>query len=153
MYRFDVTDRVYERGPAVNPHLGVTFVTDPVRWLRTISEKRATISAAPSFAFSLCLERIDDAELVGVNLSSWRVALNGAEFRLLAILLAHPSRVLSRSQLMELLRGRDADPFDRSIDVRISRLRQILRDDARGPRIIKTVHGEGYVIGVLVERA
>ncbi|MEZ0312155.1 MAG: fatty acyl-AMP ligase [Myxococcota bacterium] len=56
-----------------------TFITEPVRWLRTISEKRATISAAPSFAYSLCLERIDDAALVGVNLSSWRVALNGAE--------------------------------------------------------------------------
>ena len=44
-------------------------------------------------------------------------------------------------------------PFDRSIDVRISRLRQVLGDDARVPRIIKTVHGEGYVIGVPVERA
>jgi DNA-binding response OmpR family regulator len=54
--------------------------------------------------------------------------------------------------LVELARGRDAGPFDRSIDVRISRLRQVLGDDARGPRIIKTVHGEGYVIGVPVER-
>lgn len=80
------------------------------------------------------------------------VALNGAEFRLLAVLLAHPKRVLSRVQLMELLRGRDIDPFDRSIDVRISRLRQTLRDDARSPTIIKTVYGEGYVIGVLVEQ-
>jgi two-component system OmpR family response regulator len=78
------------------------------------------------------------------------VALSGAEFRLLAILLAHPKRVLSRTQLMELLRGRDADPFDRSIDVRISRLRQTLGDDARAPLIIKTVYGEGYVIGVPV---
>jgi two-component system OmpR family response regulator len=79
-------------------------------------------------------------------------ALSGAEFRLLAILLAHPTRVLSRSQLMELLRGRDIDPFDRSVDVRISRLRQVLRDDARSPKIIKTVYGEGYVIGVPVEQ-
>lgn len=79
-------------------------------------------------------------------------ALSGAEFRLLAILLAHPTRVLSRSQLMELLRGRDIDPFDRSVDVRISRLRQVLRDDARSPKIIKTVYGEGYVMGVPVEQ-
>lgn len=79
-------------------------------------------------------------------------ALSGAEFRLLVILLAHPTRVLSRSQLMELLRGRDIDPFDRSVDVRISRLRQVLRDDARSPKIIKTVYGEGYVIGVPVEQ-
>jgi two-component system OmpR family response regulator len=54
---------------------------------------------------------------------------------------------------MELIRGRDADPFDRSIDVRISRLRQALGDDARSPQIIKTVYGEGYVIGVPVQRS
>jgi two-component system OmpR family response regulator len=79
------------------------------------------------------------------------VPLSGAEFRLLAVLLAHAGQVLSRVQLMELLRGRDHDPFDRSIDQRVSRLRQILRDDARTPRIVKTVYGEGYVIGVPVD--
>ena len=77
-----------------------------------------------------------------------QVALSGAEYRLLAVLLASGNRVLTRAQLTELLRGRDADPFDRSIDVRVSRLRQILGDDARAPQIIKTVYGEGYVIGV-----
>jgi two-component system OmpR family response regulator len=51
-----------------------------------------------------------------------------------------------------LVRGRELDPFDRSIDVRVSRLRQTLGDDARAPRIIKTVYGEGYVIGVPVDR-
>jgi two-component system, OmpR family, response regulator len=81
------------------------------------------------------------------------VALRNSEFRVLAALLAHGNRVVSRGKLIELARGRDAGPFDRSIDVRISRLRQVLGDDARVPRIIKTVHGEGYVIGVLVERA
>jgi two-component system OmpR family response regulator len=78
-------------------------------------------------------------------------SLTGAEYRLLAMLLAHAGRVLSRVQLMELLKGRDFDAFDRSIDVRVSRLRQLLRDDARTPIIIKTVYGEGYVIGVPVE--
>jgi two-component system OmpR family response regulator len=79
-------------------------------------------------------------------------ALRSAEFRVLATLLAHGNSVVRREKLIDLARGRDAAPLDRSIDVRISRLRQILRDDARLPRIIKTVHGEGYVIGVLVER-
>jgi len=77
-------------------------------------------------------------------------SLSGAEYRLLAVLLGAGNRVLTRAQLTELLRGRDADPFDRSIDVRVSRLRQILGDDARAPQIIKTVYGEGYVIGVSV---
>jgi two-component system OmpR family response regulator len=79
------------------------------------------------------------------------VALSGAEYRLLAVLLSSANRVLSRAQLTELLRGREADPFDRSIDVRVSRLRQILGDDARAPQIIKTVYGEGYVVGVPVQ--
>src|SRR5262249_3654639 len=81
------------------------------------------------------------------------VSLGGAEFRLLAILLAHAPRVLARTELMELMRGRDLDPFDRSVDVRVSRLRQTLGEDARSPQIIKTVYGEGYVIGVPVEKA
>jgi two-component system OmpR family response regulator len=80
-------------------------------------------------------------------------SLSGAEYRLLAVLLSAGNRVLSRAQLTELLRGREADPFDRSIDVRVSRLRQILGDDARAPQIIKTVYGEGYVIGVPVEQS
>ena len=79
------------------------------------------------------------------------VSLSGAEYRLLALLLAHAGHVLSRVQLTEQLRGRDLDPSDRSIDVRVSRLRLLLRDDARTPRIIKTIYGEGYVIGVPVE--
>jgi len=89
-----------------------------------------------------------------LNDPAGRVAnLRNSEYRVLASLLAHGNRVVSRLKLTELARGRDAQPFDRSIDVRISRLRQVLGDDARVPRIIKTVHGEGYVIGVLVERA
>ena len=77
--------------------------------------------------------------------------LSGAEYRLLAVLLAHAGKVLSRVQLMDLLRGRDFEPLDRSVDQRVRRLRQILRDDARAPRIIKTVYSEGYVISVQVE--
>jgi two-component system, OmpR family, response regulator len=79
-------------------------------------------------------------------------ALSGAEFRLLHVLLEHAPRLLTRAELLEIVRGRDFDPFDRSIDVRVSRLRQTLRDDARSPRIIKTVYGEGYIVGVPVER-
>ena len=79
------------------------------------------------------------------------VDLNGAEFNLLVILLDAGNRVVPRATLVSLLRGRDSDPFDRSIDVRISRLRQRLGDDARTPTLIKTVYGQGYVIGVPVQ--
>jgi two-component system OmpR family response regulator len=94
--------------------------------------------------------RLDTVTRTLKNSDGREVALSGAEYRLLAVLLGAGNRVLTRAQLTELLRGRDADPFDRSIDVRVSRLRQILGDDARAPQIIKTVYGEGYVIGISV---
>jgi two-component system, OmpR family, response regulator len=81
-----------------------------------------------------------------------KVALGGADFRLLSLLLANGNKVVSRAQLMEQMHGREIDPFDRSIDVGISRLRQTLRDVARAPEIIKTVYAQGYVIGVKVEQ-
>ena len=80
------------------------------------------------------------------------VALSGAEFRLLTVFVDHPNRVLDRNQLMDLTVGRDGTPLDRSIDVQVSRLRVRLRDDAREPRIIKTVRSEGYVLAATVER-
>ncbi|MBO9538264.1 response regulator [Herbaspirillum sp.] len=78
------------------------------------------------------------------------VALSGAEFRLLKVFLDHPNRVLNRDQLLELTQGRESDPFDRSVDIQISRLRQKLGDDARTPAIIKTVRNEGYVLATTV---
>jgi two-component system OmpR family response regulator len=80
------------------------------------------------------------------------VPLSGTEFRLLKAFVEHPNHVLDRNQLMDLTLGREAAPFDRSIDVQLSRLRQRLRDDAREPRIIKTVRNQGYVLAAAVER-
>ena len=78
------------------------------------------------------------------------VALSGAEFRLLRVFLDHPNRVLSRDQLLNLTQGRDAELFDRSIDLLVSRLRQRLQDDARDQSYIKTVRSEGYVFSMAV---
>ena len=58
--------------------------------------------------------------------------------------------MLNRDQLVDLTQGKEADPLDRSIDVQVSRLRHRLGDDAREPRLIKTVRGEGYVLAVAV---
>lgn len=86
---------------------------------------------------------IDDDGLV--------VALSGAEYRLLRVFLDHPQRVLNRDQLLSLTQGRDAELFERSIDLLVSRLRQRLSDDAREPAYIKTVRSEGYVLAMPVE--
>jgi two-component system OmpR family response regulator len=87
-----------------------------------------------------------------INADGVVVSLSGAEFRLLKIFLEHANRVLSRDQLLNLTQGRDADPFDRSIDLQISRLRQKLGEDARSPQIIKTVRNEGYVLATAVAK-
>lgn len=81
------------------------------------------------------------------------VPLSGAEYRLLEVFLTHPNRVLTRDQLMDLARGRESDPFDRSIDLRVSRLRQKLGDNARAPTLIKTLRNEGYVLAAKVEES
>ena len=79
------------------------------------------------------------------------VALSGAEYRLLRVFVDHPQRVLNRDQLLNLTQGREADMFERSVDLLVSRLRQRLKDDAREPAYIKTVRSEGYVFSMPVE--
>lgn len=79
----------------------------------------------------------------------WRgqeaVALTSSEFALLRVFIEHPHRVLSRDQLLEQLKGYTREPFDRSIDVRVTRLRRKLEDDPQKPRFIRTVWGAGYL--------
>jgi len=95
-------------------------------------------------------------DIVTRNLTSPQgvvVPLGGTEFRLLRIFLDHPNRVLTRDQLIDLMLSRDASPFDRAIDVQVSRLRHRLGEDAKEPAIIKTVRGQGYVFAAEVAAA
>ena len=78
------------------------------------------------------------------------VALTTGEFDLLSVLARHPGRVLSRDTLLELSRGREAAPFDRTVDVQIGRLRKKLQDDPQAPQIIKSVRGAGYMLAAAV---
>lgn len=88
-----------------------------------------------------------------LNPDGAEVLLTGGEYELLAALVERPNRILTRDMLMDLLRGRQAGPFDRAIDVAVSRLRRKLEDDGRNPNLIKTVRGGGYVLSTTVERA
>ena len=81
------------------------------------------------------------------------IGLSAGEFGLLQVFVEHPRRVLSRDQLLDFARGRSAAPFDRSIDIQVSRLRRRLGDDARDPQLIKTVRGGGYLFTATIEPA
>jgi two-component system, OmpR family, response regulator len=86
---------------------------------------------------------LDSRELVSPD--GVMVQLSGGEYDLLAALVTRPQRVLNRDQLLDLARGREAQPFDRSIDVQISRLRRKIEADPKEPILIKTVRGGGYM--------
>jgi two-component system OmpR family response regulator len=88
-----------------------------------------------------------------INPDGVEVPLTGGEYDLLFALLERANRVLTRDMLLDLLRGRQAGPFDRAIDVAVSRLRRKLDDQGGGAQLIKTVRGGGYVLAATVERA
>jgi two-component system phosphate regulon response regulator OmpR len=73
------------------------------------------------------------------------VALTSMEFDLLKVFATHPNRVLSRDQLLDLAHAKGAQPFDRSIDIRVTRLRRKIEAIPDRPEIIKTVRGAGYI--------
>lgn len=81
------------------------------------------------------------------------VPLSTGEFNLLQVFVRHPGHVLNRDQLLDLTQGREAAPFDRSIDTQISRLRRKIEEDPKDPKIVKTVWGGGYVFTPKVESA
>ena len=91
--------------------------------------------------------RFDANRLTLTDADGGETGLSAAEAGLLVSLLRRPNKILSREQL---LGERDVDPFDRSIDVRISRLRRKLGDDPHSPKLIKTVYGAGYLFSAQV---
>ena len=95
-----------------------------------------TVTFGP-FVFDLALRRLTkDGE---------QIALTTGEFSMLKALVRHPRQPLSRDKLAQLARGREFEPFDRSLDVQISRLRKMIEPDPTQPRYIQTVWGVGYV--------
>jgi two-component system, OmpR family, response regulator len=93
---------------------------------------------------------VNRRELVGDD--GVAVPLSTAEFRLLCAFLDHPGLVLSRNQLLDLTVGREADPFDRSIDNQVSRLRKKIEADPKVPALIKTHWGGGYSLVAEVQQ-
>ena len=94
---------------------------------------------------------LDQAQRRLTDAAGEEVTLTAGEYELLVALATRPRRVLSRDDLLEITRGRSAGPFDRSIDVQISRLRRKIEIDPAEPTIIKTVRSGGYIFSPEVQ--
>jgi len=102
-------------------------------------------AATPSrrVAFGACLLDLDERRLLGADARD--IDISAAEFDLLALFARHPNRPLNRDQIMEQAHNRGWDVFDRSIDLRIMRLRRKIERNPDKPEVLKTVRGMGYV--------
>ncbi len=106
----------------------------------------AAAAAAPRSKLRFAGWELDTAARRLTGAQGQDVTLTGGEFDLLCAFAQHPGRVLSRDFLLESTRGREAAPFDRTIDVQVGRLRKKLEADAEDPQIIKSVRGAGYIL-------
>jgi two-component system OmpR family response regulator len=118
--------------------------------LRRVGEGNGNHDGAHALHFSGWTLDLDARHLV--DHAGVVVPLPAGEFRILKVLAENPNRVLSRDQLLDVSSGREAGPFDRTIDVMISRLRRRLHDEGGEAALIKTVRSEGYMLTSKVER-
>lgn len=123
-----------------NPRELLARIKAVLRRAQTLPRSRA--SGDGRLRFDRWIVNLARRELIDENGVS--VPLSSGEFRLLAALLERPGMVLTRDQLLDLTRGRSAQPFDRSIDNQISRLRRKIERDPKDPRLIRTAWGDGY---------
>jgi two-component system OmpR family response regulator len=119
--------------------------------LRRTRDAHAIASAPLRVVYRFGGWRLDAASRALTDPTGKSVSLTGGEFDLLLVFLQHPQRVLNRDQLLDWTRGRSAAPYDRAVDVQVSRLRRKLEEDADTP-VIRTVRGGGYLFTQIVER-
>ncbi len=113
------------------------------RYQQVSTAAAAKGEATQRVAFGRCTLDLDRRQLLDDKLQE--IPLTSMEFDLLKIFAERPNRVLSRDQILNLTRNRDWDPFDRSIDIRVARLRKKIENDPDRPRTLKTVRGAGYM--------
>ncbi len=151
------TDRIVGLELGADDYLGKPFnpreLLARIRAVLRRSAKQAPEAPIPdaSFVFAgWCLKPVM-RELIDPD--GALVALTSAEFDLLRVFCEHPRRVLNRDQLLDLTRGREATPFDRSVDTLVSRIRRKIEPDPKSPALLKTVRLGGYLFTPEVVRA
>jgi two-component system OmpR family response regulator len=155
--RGDETDRIVGLEMGADDYLAKPFAArELLARIRAVLRRARLLppnlrSSEPARALAFGDWILDTTARHLIDATGTMVSLSGAEYRLLRAFLDHPQKVLSRDQLLNLTQGRDAEVFDRSIDLLVSRLRQRLGDGAREPRYIKTVRNEGYVFSAAID--
>lgn len=152
----NVVDRIVGLEVGADDYIAKPFdLHEVLARVRSVLRRTVSPSAASQPAPAPAAPRADEIRIgrFTLNLSSRRlfngdgsqVPLTGMEFNLLKALATHPNKVLNRDQILDLAHGQDWEPFDRSIDVRILRIRRKIESDPERPRFIRTVRGAGYM--------
>lgn len=155
--RADETERVIGLEIGADDYVVKPFgPRELVARIRAVLRRAASAPSAddhdPDEIFVIGPWRLSAATRMLVHDQGREHGLTTGEFQLLLALARHPRAVMSRDRLLDIVRGRDADVFDRSIDNLVSRLRRKLDDDPAEPGLIKTIWGGGYSLSVDVRR-
>jgi len=146
-------DRIIGLEFGADDYLGKPFIPrELVARIRAVLRRQQDITATPdgNQTYKFACFKLETVRRRITNGNQQEIDLTGAEFDLLHALLSRPGRLLSREQLLDLTGGRNTDPFDRSIDVLMSRIRRKLRDNG-GEDVIKTVRNCGYQFSATVD--
>jgi DNA-binding response OmpR family regulator len=144
--RVEVADRVLGLELGADDYMTKPFAARELLARIHAVIRRARGKAGPAVRELTVGNLVLDVAGLSASLEGRPLQLTSYEFALLRVLADHAGRVLSREQLLELAKGNADEAFDRSIDVRISRLRHKLGDDSRHPVLLKTVRGSGYML-------
>jgi two-component system OmpR family response regulator len=150
----DETDRILGLEMGADDYLAKPFnpreLLARVRAVLRRSQGAATPGRGTAGALNFAGWRLDRGRRRLESPDGLVVDLTAGEFDLLAAFAEHPQQVLTRDQLLDLTQGRAEAPFERSIDMQVSRLRRKIEDDPNRPGVIKTVRGGGYVFTAVV---
>jgi len=147
----DIVDRVAGLEVGADDYMAKPFdlrelrarLKSVLRRLESRGAPAAPASASRRIGIGRCMLDLRSHQLCDAK--GHEVPITSMDFELLKVFIEHPNQVLTRDRLLSLTRNRGWEPYDRSIDIRIARLRRKLEDDPDNPRAIRTVRGAGYM--------